>query len=166
MLLPKDLDHAGHTHILAESWGALEGDGRQVSCLSHFSIGCLPRICSLINSEDCRSSTTSTAIVPYLQRMHNLAGPANQPFSTMTQLQDQGSPSGLTCTNSPKFTRSFANFSCSLLTHYPRIRDCGDGFNDDRRCGRVLGPIWVSFNGHGSVCGQVCTYLFPLRAFS
>jgi len=83
--------------ILAESWDTLESDGRQVSWLSRLSLSRSPRIrsLSLIDYEDYRFSTTSTAIAPYLQTLHHrLAGPTNQSFSTKTQRQDQGFPSG------------------------------------------------------------------------
>jgi len=58
------------------------------------------------------------AIVSDLQTLHGFTGPTYQPFSTKNQRQDQRSYRVLKCTHSPKFASSFANFSCSLLSHH------------------------------------------------
>ena len=91
------------------------------------------------------------AIVSDLQTLHGFTGPTYQPFSTKTEHQDQGSYRGLKCIHSPKFASSFAKFSCSLLTHHLRR-----GGSTPQHW--VLGPIWVSFNGHARLCGYVLTY--------
>ena len=144
---------------IAESWGALEGDGRQVGYItSHLAVH---RVYAV-------SSTTKTTVPqlqagPYLQTLHRLKRLREPTFSTKTTRKDQGSNSGLTCTNSPKFSNLFANLSCSLLTHHTWTRDCTEGIDTAALGVRAnFGLIKRTCR----VCGSVCSYLFPLWAFS
>ena len=148
--------------ILAESWGTSESDGRQVSWLSHFSLSRSPRICT---------APQLRAQLSYRIYRRRIIDSQAQRTNPSRQRPSARIKDPLAVRHA-QTTRSFANFSSNLLTHHSRIRYCrgfvivatGSMTIDAAVLGaRVdLGLILRAC----SACGRVCTYLFPLRAFS